>query len=208
VSDAGPAVGGERVTDTDRRSMVERIQRALAEDQVPFEELDHRFEQVYRAETRSDLELAAQGLPEPILPPPPVVRRHLAPATSVALIGDVELGGWMEVGPEISVWTLIGDAVVDLSSAALPPDGARIRVVSLIGDVKVILPDGAQAQIETFALIGDRVERLVPPLEGAPTIRISFLAGIGDVAVYSLSQVPAGPLRRLWSSLRRSPRDS
>ena len=191
------------MTSADRHAMVDRIQQALAANQLAFEELDHRFELVYAATTGAELEQAAAGLPDPPPPPPPIAARHLAPATTFSFIGDTKLGGWIAVGPELSVTSLIGDTVVDLSSADIPGEGVTITVRSLVGDAKIVVPDGVRVQIDRVCLIGDHRERLVPPVAGAPTVHVRLFSAIGDVQVYSLSQVPDGPLRRLWAALRR-----
>lgn len=64
------------------------------------------------------------------------------------------------------------------------------------------VPDGVRVQPQVFALIGDSKTRLSPPLPSLPTIRVKDFQLIGDTAVYSLSEVPVGPLRRLWDKLR------
>lgn len=189
-------------TDADRQAMVDRIQQALAADLVAFEEVDERFAAIYRAETLTELERVAADLPRPPQPPPPVTGRHLAPSQRFTLIGDTKIGGWLTFEGQTTVTAGIGDTTVDLSSALIGPDGVVISVRRLIGAVKVIVPDGARVQVEDITLIGDRREILTPPSVGGPTVRIRVFGLIGDVRVYSLSQVPEGPLRRLWAALR------
>lgn len=182
--------------------MVDRIQQALAEDHIEFHEIDDRLEKVYAANSGAELELAGAGLPELRQPPPPVAARHLAPASSTSIVGDVKIGGWLAVDEEMAVFSAIGDVVVDLSSASIPADGVTVKVRSLIGDVKVIVADGARVQLDVSTVIGDRKSVLSPPVEGAPVVRVKCFSLIGDAKVYSLSEVPEGALRRLWRSLR------
>lgn len=201
-SPQGPSDPSGPPTDDDRRRVIDRIQQALAEDRIAFEELDRRFEAVYGATTASELEAITSDLPELHSPPPPVPARHLAPSSRLSLIGDVKIGGWLAVEDGITVTSLIGDTTIDLSSAHLDPGGVRIVVRSLIGDVKIIVPDGARVQAQVNGLIGDDRQVLVPPVAGGPTIRIQTFSVVGDAQVYSLSLVPPGPLRRLWATLR------
>ena len=200
----GPPSPDAPITEYERQTMVDRIQQALAEDRIEFSEVDERFGLVYEAQTRSELAASVAGLPEPAQPPPPVDRRHLAPETSFALIGDVKIGGWLAVGDAISATTLIGDVVIDISSAAIPETGLKLTARSLIGDVKIIVPDGARVQSSVVNLIGDRKEILVAPISGGPVVRIDAFGLIGDTKIYSLSAVPEGKLRRMWAALRRS----
>jgi len=201
-----PALPVPALTEHHRQAAVDRIQRALAEDRVKFEELDERFGAVYRATTVAELETVVADLPAPAQPPPPVAAaRHLAPRRSFALIGETKIGGWLALDGDIEATAGIGDIVIDLSSAAIPSEGITVTVRALIGDVKVIVPDGARLQVSMMTLIGDRKERLAPGVEDGPVVRLRIMTLIGDAAVYSLSQVPVGALRKLWTALRRSP---
>lgn len=187
-----------------QQAAIDRIQLALAEDQVRFDQVDSLFEKVYAATTQAEIDTALNGLPVPAQPPPPVDTRHFAPASSFSLIGDVKIGGWLAVGPAIEVTSVIGDAVVDVSAAAIGPEGLDLTVRSLIGDVRVIVPDGARVQSSVTTIIGDRKEGLVQPVAGGPMIRVKVINIIGDVRTYSLSAVPEGALRRAWAALRRA----
>lgn len=192
------------VSDSDRQNSIYRVQQALANDQLEFAEVDDRFDAIFRAQTRADLDAALRDLPEPAQPPPPSPQRHLAPTSNFVLIGDLKIGGWMDFGPELTATTVIGELLIDVSSASLPPEGLTINARMLIGDIKVILPDGARVQSNLTTLIGSRKEVVVEPLPGGPTIRINAFGLIGDTSIYSLSAVPEGKLRKAWAALRRS----
>lgn len=181
--------------------MIRQIQLAMSRDQVKFDELDSRFEAVYAATNRAELDRVIADLPtppEPIAPAPahPVASQH------TSLIGDVKAGGWIEVNSDVTYGTLIGDVTVDLSSATLPPE-LTITVWGFIGDTTVILPDGVRAVLEGFVGIGDRKVDLADPRHGAPIVKVKVLKGIGDAKLYSLSRVPEGRIRKLWRKLRQ-----
>lgn len=188
----------------ERQHVIDRIQQAMAEDLIPFHELDERFAAVYGATNRAELERLTADLPAPQYQPPAPTARHPAPRSQFSLIGDIEVGGWLALDSEMTVTGVIGDITVDLSSAGLGRDGVTINVRSLIGDAKVIVPDGARVQIEAIRILGDLRQDLSPPVEGGPLIRITGFQAIGDLKVYSLSLVPDGALRRLWTKLRRT----
>lgn len=197
---SGPA--SQPVTEADRQAAVDRIQQALAEDLIPFEDVDDRFAAIFGAANRADLNAALTGLPPTTTTPPPRAARHLAPATSLSLIGDTRIGGWIAVGSSMRSIALIGDTLIDLSSADIPPEGVEIQVYSLIGDVKVLLPDGARVQVQAIKLIGDNRQRLVAPVADGPTIKITVVSLISDVVVQSLSQLSDRKLRRYWKKTR------
>lgn len=189
-------------TDDERQAVVDRIQQALAADLIAFDELDDRFALVYGATSRAELEHVAATVPQLPVPPPPAVARHIAPSSSLSVAGDIKIGGWLALADTLRASSVIGDVVIDLSSTAID-SGATVDVKTVLGDVKLILPDGVRVQLETNSLIGDRDSRVVAPREGAPVVRLSVFSVLGDVKVYSLSEVPEGSLRKLWRSLRR-----
>jgi hypothetical protein len=187
---------GEQV----RQIAVEQIQRAMATDVIRFEELDERFEKIYAARTRAELDAALHGLPLPPPPKAPTPRHRVAPV-SYSIFGDMNVGGWVTVGSEITYGSGFGDVLVDLSSALLTGD-CTVRVYSVFGDVTVILPDGVRANLQSTTIFGDRKELLHPPVPGAPYVRVVAATLFGNAKLYSLSLVPEGPFRRLWRALR------
>ncbi|MEL6981655.1 MAG: LiaF domain-containing protein [Actinomycetota bacterium] len=201
-ADSNQPIGPEP-TMAERQKVIDRIQQAMAEDLIAFDELDDRFAAVYAAGSQAELERLSNELPVPQYPPPAPTARHPAPRSQFSLLGDIEVGGWVAVDSELTVTGVIGDITVDLSSADLGPDGVTINVRSLLGDTKVIVPDGARVQLDATRLIGDLRQDLSPPVEGGPLIRVTGLQAFGDLKVYSLSLVPDGALRRLWTKLRQ-----
>ncbi|MFW2383665.1 MAG: DUF1707 domain-containing protein [Acidimicrobiales bacterium] len=195
-----PPSPDDRVDDQDRQIAVEQIQRAMASDAIRFEELDERFEKIYAADTRGELELALHGLPLPPPPKAPTPRHPLAPV-SYSIFGDIKVGGWVSVGSEISYGSGFGDVLIDLSSAHLSGD-CTVRVYSIFGDVTVILPDGVRANLQSTTIFGDRKELLHEAVRGAPYVRVVAATLFGDAKLYSLSMVPEGRFRKLWRALR------
>ncbi len=187
-------------TDSDRQLTVELVQRAMAAEAVSFEEIDDRFAAVYRAETKAELAEVVADLPQPPAPVP-AVRGHILPRAETSIIGDIKVGGWIDVEGDLQYTALLGDLVIDLSSADLPSE-LRITCNSIVGDTTIILPDGVRTSVETTCIIGDRKSDLAPALASGPTVRITGRSLVGDVKVYSLSRVPEGKFRKLWKALR------
>lgn len=190
------------ISEQDRQAVVDQIQNALATDVLPFDQADERFELVYSATTRGELQRASAGLPAVATAIPPHDARHVAPSSHIKLIGDINVGGWLSLPPASTFANIIGDTTIDLSAAAIPAEGLSITIFSLVGDTKVIVPDGVRVQNDSISLLGDDTDRLVPPAPGRPIIRLRSYSAVGDVSVYSLSQVPEGKLRKFWRSLR------
>ncbi len=174
---------------------------AMVEGQIEFEDIDDRFEAIYRAETRADLAAVAADLPTPIAPRLPSAG-HPMPRSNFSVFGDVKIGGWIEVvGGQMSCNTVFGDTVLDLSTAKLPPE-VLIKTASVFGDVTVIIPDGVRAVAEGMTVFGNRKVDLSMPRDDAPIVRVRLNHVFGNVRLYSLSRVPKGKFRKLWRRLR------
>ncbi|NNF53170.1 MAG: DUF1707 domain-containing protein [Acidimicrobiales bacterium] len=196
-----PAPYPERpATDHDRRVAVDRIQRAVAHDEVEFDELDDLFDQVYRATTLSEIiavtgRLPVHDVPEIVPPPHPIAR------TSYSIFGDIKVGGWIAANGDLNYGSGFGKVFVDLSSADLQQD-ITVRVRSIFDDVTVVLPDGVRATMEPVTVFGDANSALTTPVAGAPYVRVVAASLFGNARLYSLSQVPQGRMQRLWRALR------
>jgi hypothetical protein len=195
-----PPDPAQPVTERDREIAVEQIQRAVAADQIRFEELDDRFGALYAARNRGELDTVTADLPAPPPPKAPLPTHPIAPA-SYSVFGNVKAGGWISVQGDLSYGSGFGDVTLDLSSARLHRD-LTVRARSIFGDVTVILPDGVRANLQSVTVFGDRKERLSPPVAGAPYVRVVAASLFGDAELYSLSLVPEGPFRRFWRKLR------
>lgn len=201
VSNTPAPLPHDPLEEHERQTAIGRIQRAMADGHVEFEELDDRFDKVFQANTRAELSAAVDDLPTPSAPPPKPAGQPIS-KTSFSLFGDLKIGGWIEVDTNLNYTTIFGDVVLDLSSAEVPSE-ITVSTFSLFGDATVIVPDGVKATMETVQIFGSRKTLLSPPYPGAPMVTMKSTAVFGDVRLYSLSQVPEGRLRKLWRSLRK-----
>lgn len=196
-----PPEPSDPIDDNDRAPALHRVQQAVGEDRLPFDELDDRFDAIYAATTRSELDAVVADLPAPAAPPP--VRpaaAHPAPRSSVVLVGDLEVRGPLSVSDGLKATNIIGDTTIDLTEAELGAD-VTITINSVIGDATVIVPDGVRASLEATTVLGDRIVRLSDARPGSPIVRVNGFSVIGDIKLYSLSRVPEGIFRRIWKRL-------
>lgn len=180
--------------------MIRHIQMAMSREELRFDEIDDRFAAVYSAGTRAELDQVIADLPTPPAPIPPAPG-HPVPRQSSAFLGDVKVGGWIEIQSDMTYGTVLGDVVIDLSSANLP-DGVTINIWNFAGDTTVILPDGVRSTLEGFMAIGSRKVDLTDPRHGAPLVTVKVFKLLGDTKLFSLSRVPEGRFRKLWRKLR------
>jgi hypothetical protein len=82
-----------------------------------------------------------------------------------------------------TIAALIGGANLDLSGATLPPGGATITKVSLVGGVALRVPTGCRVQVSGLTLIGrKRLEQTRGATDG-PLVRVRAFGLFGGVHV-------------------------
>ncbi len=187
-----------RIGDAERSKAIRQIQRAMATGHLEFDEIGDRFEKVYRAQTKNELEPVVADLP-PLAAAPPA---HPAPLMDFKLVGDTKRGGLSDVGEGYTCINVIGDIRLDLTSLDFSRGDVNVTCWSAIGDVKIIVPDGVRVQRGGVTILGDGKEALVPPVDDAPLVKVEIFQLIGDTKIYSLSLVPEGRLRKWWRKLR------
>jgi predicted membrane protein len=83
----------------------------------------------------------------------PRVVRHSRPRTW-RLLGDVHRTGRWHVSDE-DIWNLIGDVVLDLRDADIPPGKTEISVHGFVGQVDVRVPPDAGVRVSGQAMVLD-----------------------------------------------------
>lgn len=175
-----------RIGDQDREHAAELLQRACGEGRLTLEEFSERVGAVWAAETAGELAAATSDIAQP------VVGATVSSGTHVAVLGDQRRVGRWRLPRRLRLFGLMGDWELDLRGA-LPDreaftDGViDIRYFSLMGDLKVVVPEGVEVELGGFDLLGDRSMALAPvPLRpGAPRIRLRAYGLMGDVEVRS-----------------------
>lgn len=193
--------GSTRASDNDRQATVRQLERAMVEGRLSLDEMEHRMGQAYRASTWDQLDHLTQDLPRvDRLDPTPATRQ--IGSLHIGLLGDVRRGGWIATEDQMTGATLLGDVVIDLASAEIPPGGVTVTGVTLLGDVKIIVPDGSRVRFQGFHLLGDRTELLTPPSSDGSLITIRAVNLLGDLEVYSRSLLPESRLKKWWLEIR------
>jgi hypothetical protein len=116
-----------------------------------------------------------------------VIRMMTAdPAAKTTTLHLTLLGGLRRQGPwqmrrRTIVISPVGGADLDLTEASLPDGEATVIKVSLVGGVKITVPEGVNVAIEGFNLIGGRPSDTGPLVPGAPTVRVLAYGIFGGV---------------------------
>ena len=170
----------QRIGDRERHAVDERLQAAVGDGVLTLAEYEERSAQLWQARTRVQLEALVADLPAPVAPSRPVATTRTAPHRVIAVMSEDRLSGALLPGQEVAGWAVMGKAVLDLRRADLP-DGVRVRVRSLMGEVEVQVPPGSQVLLSGLALMGERKVRVAPG--DGPVVHVDAYALMGSIHV-------------------------
>jgi predicted membrane protein len=103
---------------------------------------------------------------------------------SVSLIGGVRRSGPMTLPERTTIVRVIGGADLDLAQATLPPGGARLTKVSLVGGTSIVVSPDVRVEVRGLSIVGGKdVERVREPAPDAPVLRVRAWALVGGVRV-------------------------
>jgi class 3 adenylate cyclase len=139
-----------------------------------------------------DLPTEAAGQAAPPVPaaePAPQAVPITRPASSwvVAVMSGEDRRGRWRVGRNLGAFALMGSVDLDLRDAVIEGDVVEINAWAIMGGVTITVPEGIPVETSGFVLMGGRTTRIkdVPPLPGAPTIRVVGYGLWGGVTVRS-----------------------
>ncbi|MEV0229424.1 DUF1707 domain-containing protein [Nonomuraea sp. NPDC050786] len=197
--------GELRASDAEREAVVEQLRVASVEGRLTLAELTDRTEAAYSATTHAELALLTQDLPSGAMPAPaPAPVRHEGRKRRwfVGIMGDTKRRGTWRIDQELGAVAVMGDVLLDLREAEVRTDMVDITAVSVMGDVKIIVPDGVNVDLDGVAVMGDKKVDVLEAAPGmnVPVVRVRAYAVMGDVKVVGDSR--AQPLQRGFAAWR------
>lgn len=192
----------------ERERAVQALASHFAQDHLSTQELELRFEKVYRAASIAELQAQLAGLPA-LVPSPaayaPLPRYSVAPASSaprekryLALMGEVRRKGTWIVPSRLHLFAAMGAIRLDLRESQIPAEGVDIDATALMGEVRIVLPPGLHAEVDGLAVMGefsDRTAGAASTLD-APVIRVKGTAFMGAVRVET--RMPGEGVMEAW----------
>ncbi|MGW0806409.1 DUF1707 SHOCT-like domain-containing protein [Nonomuraea sp. NPDC002799] len=196
--------GGVRASDAEREAVVEQLRVASVEGRLTLAELTDRTEAAYTATTHAELALLTQDLPAggAVAPPAPVLREGRKRRWFVGVMSDSKRRGKWQIDQELGAVAVMGDVLLDLREAEVRTGVVDITAISVMGDVKIIVPDGVNVDLDGVAIMGDKKVDVLEAAPGmnVPVVRVHAYAVMGDVKVIGDSR--AQPLQRGFAAWR------
>jgi len=177
----------------ERERTVQALCSHFAQDRLTTQELELRFEEVYRANSADELRGVMRGLPAlaaPLVPAEPLPMYSVAPSIPgepekryLALMSEVRRQGPWVVPRRIRARAFMGAVRIDLREAQIPEEGVDIDASAFMGEVRIILPPGMHADVDGLAIMGEFTDRTTNAgsLPGMPRIRVSGTVIMGGV---------------------------
>ncbi|GAA3753652.1 hypothetical protein HDA32_004437 [Spinactinospora alkalitolerans] len=171
-----------RASDADRDRVAEILREAAGEGRITLDELDERLDRTYRARTYDDLAPLTADLPtQPDAPSTPRPEGAVLRAGSEqtlelkAKAGTITRKGNWQVPGRVVVKNPYGDTRLNFRDATLLSTIVELDITASWGDAKIILPDGASADINVdtswFGSVDSRVREAASP--PAPHFKIT-----------------------------------
>ncbi|HEX4811335.1 MAG TPA: LiaF domain-containing protein, partial [Nonomuraea sp.] len=161
----------------------------------------------YTATTHAELAMLVQDLPGAGAAPAPPAAPPAGPVGRkrrwfVGIMGDSKRRGKWRIDQELGAVAVMGDVLLDLREAEVRTDSVDITAVAVMGDVKIIVPDGVNVDLEGVAVMGDKKVNVLEAAPGmnVPVVRVRAYAVMGDVKVVGDSR--AQPLKRGFAAWR------
>ena len=105
----------------------------------------------------------------------------------------------------LRVATFMGHVNLDLTQVAIAPGGASIEVLSLLGEVEIVVPQSLRIECSVNPVLGQlevKATNVAAPSPTAPLVRITGSALLGGVNVRVVD--PSAP--RWWETWREQRR--
>ena len=162
-----------------------RLRDAMAEGRLTLDDFSQRTDAALTALTRDQLaEVVAD------LPAHPTLGGGAVPAVVptpwvVGVMSHSERTGRWRVGHELHAVAVMGECKIDLRQAVIDAPLIVVDALAIMGTVEVIVPEGVQVDLQGIAIMGARTLRMKDAeiLEGAPVVRITGLALMGEIKV-------------------------
>lgn len=167
--------GSMRASDVDRERVAEILRDAAGDGRITLEELDERLDSTYKARTYAELAPITEDLPVPDSGGPVVPAHSTVPAHTAgevlelkAKAGTITRRGNWRVPARVVVVNPYGETRLNFREATLVSKVTEIDLTTSWGEAKLVLPEGATAEINVDTSWFGTVDSRVAEVRSAP----------------------------------------
>lgn len=170
-----------RASDAERDLALATLNAAAAEGRLTLEEMVGRADTALAARTRGELAAVTADLPAAA----PAAPRRKPTRWLVGIMGGMDRKGRWRVARRCWVVNIMGGCDLDLRGATIEDRHTDIWVFSLMGGSTIVVPEGLDADLGGFAIMGgNRLKAPGPaPSPDAPTVRVRAYSLMGGTDV-------------------------
>ena len=183
-----------------RNEVIERLTQSFAHDRLKEADFEERLARATGATSRGELVSLVDDLPEPTEPDSLArsslgegsggVRINRGPVKEegalVAILGGATRKGVWKPPRRLHLVALLGGVELDFTRAEMPPEGTEITIVTLMGGVDILVPEGLNVDCAGIPLLGgfdDSSPGLVN--DRPPILKVRGVAFMGGVSVHT-----------------------
>jgi hypothetical protein len=170
--------------EVDRERTIQQLCSHFANDNLTTQELELRFERVYKAQSAVELP-ATVAAPAGMFAVAPVDAPQPEKRMLVLMSELKKRGEWTPARRNV-VRIIMGSATIDLREAHLTPGAVtEFDVSAIMGELKVIVPPGLHVECDGIAIMGEFDDSTTSGdrSPNAPRVRITGSAVMGSVHV-------------------------
>ncbi|MBP2475300.1 hypothetical protein JOF53_004172 [Crossiella equi] len=177
-----PAVPDGEDLDAVKTRAQTSLERAVGEGRLTLDEFTDKVDLVLKAKSEAEVVEVVGELPAPV-----TENTSAAQVSSKSVFDDVQRSGRFALPTGARVSSFFGDVKLDLRHAVITEEVVDVSTWSWFGDILVTVPEGVEVEVNSGRIFGDEKVELadVPPVPGAPRIRIKAWTTFGDVKVAS-----------------------
>lgn len=145
-----------------RDRIIRRLETAYADNKLELDEYEKRLELAYRAEYIEDLEKIVHDFPSLQQSASREINTDLdkdisegEDDTKITIIGDQHLTAEDFINKKVQSLSILGDVNIDIRRFRNYEEPIRIKILSVIGDTRIIIPRGMKVRNRLKSLLGD-----------------------------------------------------
>lgn len=183
-------------SDAERERVAFLLRDAAGEGRLTLEELSERLGQVYESRTSTELDVVTRDLPDRGIPPATPHRKQRR--WVVAMMSGAKRKGRWRPDERCVALAVMGGCKLDLRDAEIQGPRLDITAVSIMGGVKIVVPEGVEVDVGGISIMGGKHVRIrdLAPRPGTPLIHVQVISVMGGVEVVSRPPRGTEPLQR------------